>query len=157
MPAYWIDKKGKFTESKDNHIIYIIANPKVFGFTLEQLKETYKKYDEPFGSEGKARREIIDDAIGRGWIRVRLYPRTHWSITIAKLDKRVRDVITEFFKNVIAGKYEVVRRADPFQPVKFTAVKSRQTNNDYTVKNIANGALLNGKKLVETLNYVENF
>jgi len=157
MAAYWIDKKGKFAESRDNHIISIIANPKVFGFSLDELKETYKKYDEHFGSEGKARREIIDDAIGRGWIRVRLYPRTHWSITIARLDKRVRNVITEFAKNLIAGKYPDVRNLDKFQPVKFTAVKSRQTNKDYTLKQIADGVLLNGKKLVETLICVDEY
>jgi len=157
MPAYWIDKKGKFTESRDNHIISIIANPKVFGFTLAQLKETYVKYDEHFGAEGKARREIIDEAISRGWIRVRLYPRTHWSITIAKLDKRVRNVITEFCQNLIAGKYPAVRNLDQYQPVKFTAVKSRQTNQDYTVKEIADGELLDGKKLVETLFLIDDY
>jgi len=151
MPAFWIDKLGKITDTKDNHITEIVTNPKKFGFTKEEVVSTFEKYGEKMPSEGKARRELIDTAIGRGFIRLRQYRNSHWSITIAKMDKRTRSLITDWAKKIIGkGIHGIVER-DPYIPVKFVAVKSRHENEEYTLKDISGGILLDGRKIVETI------
>jgi len=153
VAAYWIDKKGNFVESRDNHIIMIISHPERFGFTKKKVEDTYNKYGEVIGSEGKARRELIDDVISRGFIRIRLYPRSHWSITIGKFDSRTRSLVTEFANKIVNKKIDPgLGGKDVYMPVKLVAVKSRQENKKYTIKDIADGVLLTGEPVVETLN-----
>lgn len=150
--AYWIDKKGKAYNANQNHITTIVTNPKLFGFTKEYLVDTYEKFGEKMPSEGKARREIIDKAIGTGWIRLRRY-RQSWSITISKMDKRSRSLITDWAKQILDRGVLGFIEKDPFMPIKFVALHSRQENKEYTVKSVAKGAILGNSKIVETVSF----
>ena len=59
--AYWISPYGKIIDVVTNHMAEIIKNPKPFGLTLSGLKTLFKKYKEPFGSEGNAREKLFLD------------------------------------------------------------------------------------------------
>jgi len=156
LPAYWIDPNNRYSEIRDNHIISIITNPAAFGTSKEVVEDTYLKFNERVGSEGVARRELIDAAINRGWIRVRIYPKTHCSITIAEMDDRVQNTITEFMMNLVDGKLGV-GHTDTLMPVKFAVIKSEAVATNYTIKEIYDGILLNGKKLVQGLEHIKVF
>lgn len=82
--AFFISPENEIINIPSSHIAYIIDNPEKFGCHLDQIKETYKKYGEPIGSEAQARRDILIDVITRGWIRIRKY-RNCWSITVNTL------------------------------------------------------------------------
>jgi hypothetical protein len=70
--AYWVSPEGKLIEVSI-HVRYILDNPGLFGKTREDLVAVYKKYKEPMGWEGKARHEIMLDAMRQGWMRIRCY------------------------------------------------------------------------------------
>lgn len=86
---------NNFTEYGKTHIRDLIDNPEVFGYTEEKIKELYKKYDEEYGDEGKARHEIMADVISKGWIRVRHHRRRnadYWIIEFDNFIKRKKDL-----------------------------------------------------------------
>jgi len=146
--AFWIDPKGKFIETGSNHIIEIIKKPKEFGFTKEEVQAAFDKYKEPLGKEGLARRELIDKAIGRGWIRMRLYKNSHWSITIARLDSKTKKKVTVWAKKLLSGGFRGLKQQDPFLLIKFTALVSRMENKQFTVKDVADGKLISTKSTI---------
>jgi len=156
MLAYWVDPNNRFSEITDNHIISIITNPEAFGTSKKVIEDTYLKFNERVGAEGKARRELIDAAIEQGWIRIRLYPKTHCSITIAEVNVRVLHTATEFITMLISGRLDV-EGVDKFMPVVFTTIKSGDTVTDYTMKEISDGILLQGDNLVTSLEYFKSF
>jgi len=110
--AYWISPAGKITQVSDNHISSIIRNPEVFGLSRDDIVETYKKYNEKIGQEGKAREEIIKSVIAKGFIRVRLYAKQGvWSINVNRLNDKNKDLIQQWAENIVKSggdKYNTV-------------------------------------------------
>jgi hypothetical protein len=68
LQAFWY-KAGKIIKVDQNHISAIIANPESFGMIRDDIEETYKQFNEPIGCEGKAREQIMIEAMKNGWIR----------------------------------------------------------------------------------------
>jgi len=134
VSGYWISPYGEVFPVDQNHINTIIENPGKFGYTGDEIKSIYKKHKEVIGSEGNAREEIILDAVRKGWIRVRCYKNVTWTVNIHRLNKRVKDHITNFFQMIsksiphISGEVSI----DTSTGVEY-----------YTPKDIANYALYN--------------
>lgn len=80
-PAYFISPVGDLIKIEGSHIGYVINNPGLFDWTIEEITRIYQKYKEPLGFEGKARHEILLRIIAQGWVRIRRY-KAYWSITI---------------------------------------------------------------------------
>jgi hypothetical protein len=70
--GFWISPAGDIIQVSI-HMLAITADPELFGFTTEQLKNMFSQYNEPYGQEGNAREIIFKDVYRRGWIRVREY------------------------------------------------------------------------------------
>lgn len=133
--AYWIDPQGrilKLTEAL--HITQITSNPEKFGFTREQITKTYAKYGERIGTEGKAREEIIKDALARGFIRVRLYPNRYWSVTTNRYDSKAKKAL-----KVWAEQAQKDRFAGPYISVKITDLSKEKVYDQFTVSELAGG------------------
>lgn len=69
--AYWISPEGKVYAVDQTHIVFIIENVGIFDLDIETIKTAYKKHNEKLRHEGKARNEIIEDLLKKGWIRLR--------------------------------------------------------------------------------------
>lgn len=91
--AYWLSPKGKIYDVNISHIDYIFKNPEIFKLTTEKIKEIYRKHKEPFGWEGKARKEILIDVMKRGWVRIRDYKDKGWSVEVWELDNYAKELI----------------------------------------------------------------
>ena len=93
--AFWV-KGNKIIELfVENHIGYIIKNPKLFGLTKEEIVNTYKSFNEPLGLEGDAREEIIKGIAKDGWIRIRYYSGhggEYWSIQCDNYRRREKAI-----------------------------------------------------------------
>jgi hypothetical protein len=48
------------------HIDLIFSDPKTYGYTEQSIRDLHIKYGEKLGQEGKARKRILLDLIGRG-------------------------------------------------------------------------------------------
>ncbi len=85
--AYWILPTNEAEESivievRAKHIETVIDNPNLFGLTLINIRNTYKKYKEKIRFEGFAREEIIISLIKKGYIHIRKNLKTDcWRIT----------------------------------------------------------------------------
>jgi len=73
-----------------SHIRYLIRNHSAFQISKATIEKTYAKYNERMGFEGRAREELIINALTNEWIRVRhhLSPYDHWIIQCDDLTKR---------------------------------------------------------------------
>jgi hypothetical protein len=119
--GFWISPEGDIIKVS-RHIDTIVKDPEIFGFTKEQLEDEFKKQNEPFGSEGNARENIIKEVYRRGWIRVREYfGRGGESISIqtGRVGDKQLDMITQFAEKYsnheipgMLGKYAEVNVLD---------------------------------------------
>ena len=93
IQSYWVSSRGKVIPVKKTHIQSVAEKPKMYGTTIDDMKKEYEKYGETFPtSEGKAREKIMTDIVKRGWIRVRIVPRTgKWALETYKWGRRERD------------------------------------------------------------------
>lgn len=113
--GFWLSPRGELIGTSSVHIQDIINNPSKFGMTDDLIQKTYDKHDEPIGSEGDAREELISMALTRGWIRVRKYarPSTYWSVTVNSLDRKTKENIESwvnaFEKEGIMGRGSEIR------------------------------------------------
>ncbi len=80
--AFWISPDGELIGSLETHIQQILQNAEKFGLKLQDLRDIFKKYNEPVGHEGEAREEIIQRILSEGWIRIRKYPNKGYSVTV---------------------------------------------------------------------------
>jgi len=88
------------------HINAIIQEPEKFGFTKDEVYNTFRKFNEPLGLEGKAREELIVKAIYRGWVRIRKYTQRNadfWSVQVPELDVKYRRYIQDFVEKATKG------------------------------------------------------
>ena len=94
LQAFWY-KAGKIIKIDQNHISAIIANPESFGMIRDDIEETYKQFNEPIGCEGKAREQIMIEAMKNGWIRIRQRSGKDgitWVIQFADYQRQQRDL-----------------------------------------------------------------
>lgn len=78
--AHWIlPPDNIIVVSPATHIKTIIRMPETFGITREQIQNTYNKYNEPIGFEGKARIDIMIAVMKKGWIRTR-FKKNSWGV-----------------------------------------------------------------------------
>jgi hypothetical protein len=78
------------------HIDSIIDHPEAFDLAKEMIEQVYKKYNEPYGFEGKAREEIIHNLITqKGWVRIRHYQGKgdKYTVQIGDLDTTRKDYL----------------------------------------------------------------
>jgi len=104
--AYWLKGKTIYPLGEySKHIDMILDHPELFGATEPELKAIYKKYDEPYGFEGKAREEIITSMYSKGWIRVRYYDKQgYWTIQFGKWDRTTKNIIFNFIYDKVEEK-----------------------------------------------------
>ena len=80
--GYWVLGSTVIDVSNSTHIKYMLDHLSDFGLTEDDVKATYEKTGEKYGSEGRGRELLIKYVATNGWIRVRHYqrPREYWSI-----------------------------------------------------------------------------
>ena len=101
--GYWLSPAGELLDvTYSSHIRAIIDNPCTFGLSQTAVTEAYRKHAEPLGLEGKARRELITQALQAGFIRLRHYPENSpgngWSVTCYTLDDAARSSLATWAK-----------------------------------------------------------
>jgi hypothetical protein len=96
-PGYWIDPDGQIKRLPGGrHIDQMIADPERFGLTRGEIVERYRQAGEPLGLEGCARRQLIGEAIERGFIHIRHQLRQGWRVTIWEATPAVLDVLHDW-------------------------------------------------------------
>jgi hypothetical protein len=133
--AFWIAPAGEIMPVARSHIAAMIAVPERFGYTRNQVEDAFGRHGERLGQEGKARTELIKDLVGKGWIRIRLYPKTHWSIYVTVLDERVRGLLSVWALRLLEDS-AVAGRVDPYIPVRISVLKGRAVTT--TLQNLVN-------------------
>lgn len=133
--AFWIAPEGEIILVGSSHIAAVIALPEKFGYTRRQVEEAFHRHGEPLGLEGKARTELIKDLVGKGWIRIRFYPKTQWSINVAALDERVRGLLSAWGTQLL-GDAPVTEKVGPYAPVRISVQKGPPVNT--TLQGLAN-------------------
>ena len=102
--ASWISPFGKIVEVPRRHITNILDNPEQYGYTKNELTDTYKKFNEPIGHEGKAREEIMTNLINKGWIRIRWNPKQFtWIVQVSDITKKVKDYMQSWSKEMLSN------------------------------------------------------
>lgn len=85
--AYWIAPEGTIYAVPHSHISFMAEHTELFGITREDYLERYRSHNEKPGWEGKARRELMTEAIERGWIRLRFVPKSAtWTIELWEMN-----------------------------------------------------------------------
>ena len=102
---FWISPKGEILSVGTKHIDMIINSPETFGLTKEQIQQVFQKHNEPMGSEGNAREELMADLLKQGWIRIRKYRRPDfWSVQGGKLDHTFYTHMIEWIHGMAVNK-----------------------------------------------------
>jgi hypothetical protein len=141
-PAYWISPKGELIKVVESHIMTVITYASKFGCDEKQIRETYHRYKEKYGTEGKAREKIICELVGKGWIRVRRYSRPErWSFTVGKLNKQSRCLLRKFAKRVLGKGIDCFVENDRHTPAVIFAVVNGKTSDNVTISDIGKGCL----------------
>lgn len=104
LGGYYIAPSGEVIEVEKSHIAEVLENPEKFLLTKKELQDTYKKYNEPIGLEGKAREEIMSNLIRQGWVRVRFTPKKDaFVMQVNRMDNKKKEQIASFAKHAIEG------------------------------------------------------
>lgn len=64
-------KGTEIIEIRGSHVAYLLEHPENFNMDREWMLEQYREFGEPIGFEGKARAEILIQAMSDGWVRIR--------------------------------------------------------------------------------------
>jgi len=125
--AFFISPEGELINvSNTSHIRVVINNPERFGLVIEQIRDTYSKYNEKMGIEGKARAEIIMDIIEKGWIHIRKTIRTCWFVNAWEMNATTTNILSKWANDILKGTMGV-RELDRNESVKiFTANKAHE-------------------------------
>jgi len=123
--AFFISPEGELINvSNTSHIRVVINNPERFGLVIEQIRDTYSKYNESMGIEGKARGEIIMDIIKKGWIHIRKTIRTCWVVNAWEINATTTNILSKWANDILKGTMGV-RELDKNESVKiFTSNKA---------------------------------
>ena len=68
--GYWLSPENDIFPVV-RHIDFILENLEKFGLTRQEYISVFQKYHEKLGFEGNARKELMENAMKRGWIRLR--------------------------------------------------------------------------------------
>ena len=98
--AYWISPGGKVIGVVTSHIAAVIADPKSFNMTTNEIESVYAHHGERIGLEGYAREQILKDLLRRRWIRIREH-RTHWSVQFSTASPRTRVYIRAWTRGAL--------------------------------------------------------
>lgn len=99
--AYWLSETT-WLVVETNHIDVIRRNPGRFGLNEESLRETFRRYGEDTGVNGRAREELIRRATENGWVRVREDVDPHHHLEIQCFDFARREgTIARFLHRLI--------------------------------------------------------
>ncbi len=129
---YWINQNGKILRQHNvTHIRQVVNNPKVFGIKRDWIEQVYKKYNEPVGTEGSAREEIMKFIFKKGFIRIRLYINQFWSVTLYNFNRKAKKSLSKWAED--ASKENV---AGPYMPVKILDLKNDKLTDEYDVNAI---------------------
>jgi hypothetical protein len=130
---YWINPYGKILKQHNTtHIQSIVNKPDVFGVDKEWIESVYKKYNEPIGTEGRSREEIIDYVLKTGFIRVRLYTNKYWSITLSNFrNRRTKKALSKWAEEASKEK-----SSGKHMPVRILDVKTDKLYQEWTVNDI---------------------
>ena len=142
--AYWLDPGGKLRQAKTTHIEDVGKNPEEFGLTSKIVNDYYKMYREKPYIEGRARDEIIDLILKRGWTRIRyVISQDYYDIQTGELAKRVKDYL---FQWAVKTLEQYTNRND--SRVVINVVSSR-SNQQFKMSDLVSEALLNMKEQAE--------
>ena len=97
--AYWLSPSHEIHPVKRTHIAFISENPEKFGITKPEYYAYFDKYHEPYGFEGKARKEIMQLAMKNGWIRIRNNINKGWVCEVWKIDGNSTSNVLNWMKN----------------------------------------------------------
>jgi len=148
----WISPQGDILISTQTHSHDITAHPEKFGFTREYVQGLYDRHGERFGQEGEARETLIVDAVKRGWIRFRRYDRAdYWSITANRLDRRTRNNITDFFRQITGPGVNNQTETNLYMDVRITELATGNVNKSNTVEDVVKFALMENKEDFESV------
>jgi hypothetical protein len=140
--AYFISPKGEVIYCGNKHITKVIENPKKFGLDKGVIEYLYDFYNEKFGTEGKAREQIIISLINQGWVRIRKYGDKFWTVNVNKLDGKVKQILNKWSNLILKG-INGIKEIDPYIPVKIvfptgnpqtTTMKSMSDDKNFVVE-----------------------
>ena len=99
--AYWLSPTFEIFEVKQKHINFISENVEKFGLTRVDYNLTFKKYNEPFGFEGKARNELMENAFKKGWIRLRNRVNQGYVCELWEYNKSAKANVLNWVQNIL--------------------------------------------------------
>ncbi len=112
--GFFISPAGVISEVQGgSSVATVIRNPTNFGRTSEEIENTYRAHGEHLGTEGKARARILTRFIEKGWICVRRYPATGWSVTVIILAPGTVALLQDWAGRFLTG-HKGCREADPY-------------------------------------------
>lgn len=103
MRGYFISPSGVVEKVDNRHITAVLEEPERFGKTREELEEVFNRHEESWGSEGKAREEILLSLVNSGWIRIRQNYRnrsTPWTVNAKRMNETTLSRIYDFFERL---------------------------------------------------------
>jgi len=102
--AYWISPSGVASKVRTSHIQDVLTEPEHFNLSLEAVKAVFDRYGEPYGHEGKARRDVMESLLHKGWIRIRYVPqRDSYTVELNRLGKKEADYLWQWAGGLVAS------------------------------------------------------
>ena len=110
--AYFIAPYGEIIPiGLGKHIDIIFENPNIFGYSKDYVKQLYKKYNEPLGFDGKAKKEIVRELLRKGWVRIRyVVNKDRFTVEYSRLTKRKADYIWDWANKITNGELDNVSK-----------------------------------------------
>ena len=135
--AYFISPKGEIIFSGISHINTIIRYPEKFGFNKEVIEYIYNSYNEKIGQEGRAREQLLIAAFKQGWIRIRRYGDTFWSVNVGMLTSKTKAYLNKWARAILKGTKDY-KEEDRFMEVRIDQEKGKIRKS--TIDDIANSS-----------------
>ena len=150
--AYWISPFGKIVDVPRRHITNILDSPEQYGYSEQELKDVYHKFNEPIGHEGKAREEIMTTLINKGWIRIRWNTKKFtWIVQVSDITKKVKDYLQSWSK-------EMLSNSDlKFSTVYILPIKAGLSPSSHSLNDISNDILYNESDNKSNSKYILEF
>lgn len=127
--AFWLAPDGITHYVPVTHIQFVIDHPDLFSVSLEDLRQSYVKNNETWGSEGSTRDEAICELVKQGWTRVRRYS-SDYSVNVPVLNDHHRAILSRFacmlLKEGFNGRYE----ADVYMPMRIMEMASGKVSTE---------------------------